>query len=53
MGRRPVVTLSSVVNNNLVKRTINLGAPFTTSKIRVNVTRANSVARITELQAWV
>jgi YVTN family beta-propeller protein len=46
------VTLGTVTGNNLVKRTVTF-AGFTTTKIRVQVTRAlSSVSRITEIEAW-
>jgi hypothetical protein len=45
------VTLATVTGNNLVKRTLSFTA-FTTSKVRVNVTRANDVARITEVETY-
>jgi len=46
------VTLGSVTNNNFVKRNVPF-APFTTDRIRVNVTRGlYYVSRITEVQAW-
>jgi hypothetical protein len=46
------VTLATVTGNNRVKRTVTF-APFTTSKIRINVTNAMYyVSRITEVEAW-
>jgi hypothetical protein len=46
------VTLGSVSGNNLVKRTLSF-TPFTTTKIRVNVTGGMYyVSRITEVEAW-
>lgn len=46
------VTLATVTGNNLVKRTVSF-ASFTTSKIRINVTKAASgYTRITEVEAW-
>ncbi len=46
------VTLGSVVGNNLVKRTVDLGA-FTTNQIRINVTNAlGGFSRIVEVEAW-
>jgi hypothetical protein len=46
------VTLGSVSNNNLVKRTISF-SPYATDRIRVNVTSAlNNWSRITEIEAW-
>ena len=46
-------TLASVSGNNLVKRTIDLATPYTTSMIRVNVTGAlGGYSRIVEIQAW-
>jgi hypothetical protein len=45
------VTLATVTGNNLVKRTLSFAA-FTTSKIRVNVTKASNVSRITEVEAY-
>ncbi len=45
-------TLGTVTNNNLVKRTVAF-APYTTSRVRVNVTSAlGSYSRITEIEAW-
>jgi RHS repeat-associated protein len=45
-------TLGTVTNNNLVKRTVAF-APYTTSRIRVNVSSAlGSYSRITEIEAW-
>ena len=47
------VTLGTVTNNNLAKRTVMFDTPFATPKIRVNVTRAlASLSRITEVEAW-
>ena len=44
-------TLATVTGNNLVQRTVTF-APYTTDRIRVNVTRAlGSVSRITEVAA--
>ena len=46
------VTLGTVSGNNLVKRTVTFN-PFSTTKIRVNVTNAGaSLSRITEVEAW-
>ena len=46
------VTLGTVSGNNLVKRTVNF-SPYTTDRIRINVTNAlNSWSRITEVEAW-
>ena len=47
------VTLgSAVTGNNLVKRTVNF-APFTTTQIRISITRtADGYCRITEVEAW-
>jgi hypothetical protein len=46
------VTLATVSNNNLVKRTVTFAA-FKTDRIRVNVTRAlTSYSRIMEIEAW-
>ncbi len=46
------VTLGTVAGNNLVKRTVNF-APYTTDRIRINVTSAlASSSRITEVEAW-
>ena len=46
------VTLATVVNNTLIKRTITI-SPYTTSRIRIHVTRAGgSYARLTEVEAW-
>jgi uncharacterized delta-60 repeat protein len=46
------VPLATVTGNDLVKRTVTFTA-FTTTKIRVNVTRAlSSLSRITEIEAW-
>jgi len=46
------VTLATVTGNNLVKRTVSF-ASFTTSRIRINVTKAASgYTRITEVEAW-
>jgi hypothetical protein len=46
------VTLGTVSGNNLVKRTVSF-APYTTSRIRINVTAAlASYSRITEVEAW-
>jgi glucose/arabinose dehydrogenase len=46
------VVLWSVNDNNLVKRTVRF-APFTTDRIRVQVTRALTyVSRVTEIEAW-
>jgi len=46
------VTLGTVSGNNLVKRTVNF-SPYTTDRIRINVTNAlNTWSRITEVEAW-
>ena len=46
------VTLGSVTGNNLVKRTVTF-TPYTTSKIRVNITGASDGwSRATEIEAW-
>jgi hypothetical protein len=46
------VTLATVSNNNLVKRSVTF-APFKTDRIRVNVTKAlNLYSRIVEIEAW-
>lgn len=46
------VTLGSVSGNNLVKRAV-MFAPFTTSRIRVNVTNAPVLySRLVEVEAW-
>jgi hypothetical protein len=46
------VTLATVTGNNLVKRTVAF-APYTTSRIRVNVTKGLSKnSRLTEVEAW-
>ena len=46
------ITLGSVTGNNLVKRTVSF-APYTTPRIRVNVTRSLlSVPTIVEIEAW-
>jgi hypothetical protein len=46
------VTLATVTGNNLVKRRVAF-APYTTDRIRINVTRAaNSLSRITEIEAF-
>jgi YD repeat-containing protein len=46
------VTLASVAGTNLVKNTVSF-SPFTTTKIRINVTGAlYYVSRITEVEAW-
>jgi hypothetical protein len=46
------VTLGTVAGNNLVKRTVSF-APFTTDRIRVNVTGAlQGYSRLTEIEAW-
>ncbi len=46
------VTLGTVSGNNLVKRTVSFG-PFTTSRIRVNVTNALlHYTRLVEIEAW-
>ncbi|MGH8799750.1 MAG: hypothetical protein ACREX7_05860, partial [Casimicrobiaceae bacterium] len=46
------VTLGSVSNNNLVKRTVSFTST-TTDRIRINVTGAlASFSRITEVEAW-
>jgi hypothetical protein len=44
--------LSTISNNNLVKRTVSF-APFTTDRIRINITAARSVwSMLTEVEAW-
>ncbi len=44
--------LGSVHNNNLVKRTVTF-APFTTDRIRIEITNAKAgYSRITEVEAW-
>jgi hypothetical protein len=46
------VTLATVSGNNLVKRTSTF-APFTTDRIRINITHAlQSYSRLTEVEAW-
>ena len=46
------VILGSVTDNNRVKRTVAF-TPFTTARIRIDVTRALAiVSRITEVEAW-
>src|SRR3984893_17464826 len=46
------VTLGTVSGNNLVKRTVNF-SPYTTDRIRINITNALSTwSRITEVEAW-
>jgi probable HAF family extracellular repeat protein len=46
------VTLGTVAGNNLVKRTVTF-PPYTTTRIRINVTNARaSYSRITEVEAW-
>ena len=46
------VTLGTVTGNNRVKRTVTF-APFTTDRIRVNITNAlASFSRLTEIEAW-
>ena len=46
------VTLGTVSNNNLVKRTVNFAA-YTTDRIRINITNGLSAySRITEVEAW-
>jgi hypothetical protein len=46
------VTLGTVSGNNLVKRTV-LFSPFTTDRIRINITNAlASSSRLTEVEAW-
>ncbi len=46
------VVLGTVSGNNLVKRTVSF-APYTTDRIRINVTNAlNTWSRITEVEAW-
>ncbi len=46
------VTLGTVTKNNLVKRTVAF-PPFTTDRIRVNITSALATfSRIVELEAW-
>jgi hypothetical protein len=46
------ITLGSVAGNNLVKRAVSF-SPFTTDRIRVNVTRALYFkSRIVEVEAW-
>ena len=46
------VTLGTVNGNNLVKRTVSFG-PYTTDRIRINITGAlASSSRITEVEAW-
>ncbi len=46
------VTLSSVSGNNLVKRAVTF-SPFTTSRIRINVTNAPVLySRLVEVEAW-
>ncbi|MGH7489676.1 MAG: discoidin domain-containing protein, partial [bacterium] len=45
-------TLATVTGNNLVKRTVNF-TPYTTSRIRINITSAlASYSRITEVESW-
>ena len=46
------ITLGTVSGNNLVKRTVAF-SPYTTDRIRINVTNAlNTWSRITEVEAW-
>jgi hypothetical protein len=46
------VILGTVSGNSLVKRTVNF-SPYTTDRIRINVTNAlNTWSRITEVEAW-
>src|SRR6266702_931257 len=46
------VTLGTASGNNLVKRTVNF-SPYTTDRIRINVTNAlNTWSRITEVEVW-
>jgi len=46
------VTLATIANNNLVKRTFSF-ADYTTDRIRVNITNALAgFSRITEIEAW-
>src|SRR5437667_6954672 len=46
------ITLGTVSGNNLVKRTV-VFSPYTTDRIRINVTNAlNTWSRITEVEAW-
>ena len=46
------MTLATITGNNLVKRTVSF-APFTTDRVRVNVTRAmGGYSHITEVEAW-
>ena len=46
------VTLGTVSGNNLIKRSVNF-SPYTTDRIRINVTNAlNTWSRITEVEAW-
>src|SRR5205814_2535019 len=46
------ITLGTVAGNNLVKRSVSF-APYSTDRIRVNVTNAlASFSRIAEIEAW-
>ena len=46
------VTLATVANNNLVKRTVTI-TPYTTSRIRILATAsADGYSRIVEIEAW-
>jgi hypothetical protein len=46
------VTLASVANNTLIKRTVTF-TPYTTSQIRIHVTKnGGSYTRLTEVEAW-
>jgi hypothetical protein len=46
------VTLTTITNNNLVKRTVSFSA-VATDRIRVNITHAlGAYSRITEVEAW-
>ena len=46
------VVLGTVTGNNLVKRTVSF-SPFTTDRIRINVTAARNIwSLITEVEVW-
>ena len=46
------VVLGTVTGNNLVKRTVNF-TPFTTDRIRINITKsASSYSRLVEVEVW-
>jgi len=49
---RKWISLAKIIGNNLVKRSVSF-APFSTNRIRINVTKAlGSYSRITEVEAW-